>query len=157
GYRKINTCSSWNGSRAHWIAAPSLCRNAEGPRVPQPCRTDPHGLCTDAGRGVAKDRHRCGHCSASVARSRALVQSHRQLATRRVTEEYSMRTRMITAAAGLVALSAVAQAQQPPCLPPTPVPDFANAVIRTTDLGNRIYMLEGVSGTVGGNVVVAVG
>ena len=32
-----------------------------------------------------------------------------------------------------------------------------NAVIRTTDLGNRIYMLEGVSGTVGGNVIVAVG
>ena len=29
-------------------------------------------------------------------------------------------------------------------------------MIRTTDLGNRIYMLEGVSGTVGGNVVVAV-
>jgi len=59
------------------------------------------------------------------------------------------------AAAALLAPAAVAQAQ--PCLPPTPVPDFDNAVIRTTDLGNRIYMLEGVSGTVGGNVVVAVG
>jgi cyclase len=68
-----------------------------------------------------------------------------------------MQTRLIPAAAALVTLASVAQAQQPPCLPPTPVPDFDSAVIRTTDLGNRIYMLEGVSGTVGGNVVVAVG
>jgi cyclase len=68
-----------------------------------------------------------------------------------------MRTRLMVAVAALVAVPGVAQAQQPPCLPPTPVPDFDNAVIRTTDLGNRIYMLEGVSGTVGGNVVVAVG
>jgi len=68
-----------------------------------------------------------------------------------------MRMRLIVAAAALVALAGVAQAQQPPCLPPTPVPDFDNAVIRTTDLGNRIYVLEGVSGTVGGNVVVAAG
>src|SRR5437763_12984683 len=66
-----------------------------------------------------------------------------------------MRTRLITAAAVLVALATVAQAQ--PCLPPTPTPDFANAVIKTTDLGNRTYMLEGVGGTVGGNVAVAVG
>src|SRR5690349_19260810 len=74
----------------------------------------------------------------------------------------SMRTRLMIAVAAiataaLVAASGAAQAQQPPCLPPTPVPDFDNAVIRTTDLGNRIYMLEGVSGTVGGNVVVALG
>ena len=47
-----------------------------------------------------------------------------------------MRTRLIIAAAVLVALAAVAQAQ--PCLPPTPIPDFDNAVIRTTDLGNSI-------------------
>src|SRR5438477_3967469 len=69
--------------------------------------------------------------------------------------ERRMRTRLMLAAAALIAPAAVAQ--QPACLPPTPVPDFDNAVIRTTDLGNRIYMLEGVSGTVGGNVVVAVG
>src|ERR1043166_226797 len=68
-----------------------------------------------------------------------------------------MQTRLMPAAAALVALGTVAQGQQPPCLPPTPVPNFDSAVIRTTDLGNRIYMLEGVSGTVGGNVVVAVG
>jgi cyclase len=65
-----------------------------------------------------------------------------------------MRTRLMTAAA-LVALGAVAQAE--PCLPPTPTPDFDNAAIKTTDLGNRIYMLEGVGGAVGGNVTVAVG
>src|SRR5215470_9002970 len=74
-----------------------------------------------------------------------------------VPRERPMRTRLTVAAAALVALADVAQAQQPPCLPPTPVPNFDSAVIRTTDLGNRIYMLEGVSGTVGGNVVVAVG
>ena len=66
-----------------------------------------------------------------------------------------MRTRLIAAAVPLVALAAVAQAQ--PCLPPTPTPDFEKAVIRTTDLGNRTYMLEGVGGAVGGNVTVAVG
>ncbi len=66
-----------------------------------------------------------------------------------------MRTRLIAATAALVAFGAAAQAQ--PCLPPTPVPDFANAVIKTTDLGNRTYILEGLSGTVGGNVTVAVG
>jgi glyoxylase-like metal-dependent hydrolase (beta-lactamase superfamily II) len=57
--------------------------------------------------------------------------------------------------AAFVALSAAAHAE--PCLPPTPVPDFANAAIKTTDLGQRIYMLEGVGGAVGGNVTVAVG
>jgi cyclase len=66
-----------------------------------------------------------------------------------------MRTRSMTAALPFVVLAAVAQAE--PCLPPTPVPDFANAAIKTTDLGNRIYMLEGVGGTIGGNVAVAVG
>jgi glyoxylase-like metal-dependent hydrolase (beta-lactamase superfamily II) len=66
-----------------------------------------------------------------------------------------MRTSLMTAAAALVALVAVARAE--PCLPPTPAPDFDNAAIKTTDLGNRIYLLEGVGGTVGGNVTVAVG
>src|SRR5262245_65544640 len=69
--------------------------------------------------------------------------------------EHPMRTRLIAAAVALAALAAVAQAQ--PCLPPTPTPAFEKAVIKTTDLGNRTYMLEGVGGTVGGNVTVAVG
>ena len=66
-----------------------------------------------------------------------------------------MRTRLIATVAVFLTLGAAARAQ--PCLPPTPVPDFTNAVIKTTDLGNHIYMLEGVGGTVGGNVTVAVG
>jgi glyoxylase-like metal-dependent hydrolase (beta-lactamase superfamily II) len=48
-------------------------------------------------------------------------------------------------------------ARAEPCLPPTPVPDFEHAAIRTTDLGHRTFLLEGASGTVGGNVAVIVG
>jgi glyoxylase-like metal-dependent hydrolase (beta-lactamase superfamily II) len=66
-----------------------------------------------------------------------------------------MRTSFMTAAILLVAMTAPARSE--PCLPPTPTPDFANAVIKTTDLGNRTYLLEGAGGTVGGNVTVAVG
>src|SRR5262249_37437488 len=65
-----------------------------------------------------------------------------------------MRTRWITAATALAASFGVARAQ--PCLPPTPVPDFEHAVIRTTDLGHGTFLLEGTSGTVGGNVTVIV-
>jgi glyoxylase-like metal-dependent hydrolase (beta-lactamase superfamily II) len=65
-----------------------------------------------------------------------------------------MRARWMTAAA-FAAISGLAQAE--PCLPPTPVPDFEHAAIRTTDLGHRTFLLEGVSGTVGGNVTVIVG
>src|SRR5690348_11442312 len=65
-----------------------------------------------------------------------------------------MRAGLIAAASALVA-SSTARAE--PCLPPTPAPDFEHAVIRTTDLGHRTYLLDGVSGTVGGNVSVVVG
>jgi cyclase len=66
-----------------------------------------------------------------------------------------MRTKSMTAMAAFIAVTAAAHAE--PCLPPTPIPDFDKAAIRTTDLGHRIYMLEGVGGAVGGNVTVAVG
>src|SRR5262245_36211892 len=66
-----------------------------------------------------------------------------------------MRTRLLTAATALVALFGTARAE--PCLPPTPVPDFEHAAIKTTDLGHRVWLLEGASGTVGGNVSVIVG
>ncbi len=66
-----------------------------------------------------------------------------------------MRTRSITAAAALAAFAAVARGE--PCLPPTPVPDFEHAVIKITDLGHRTFLLEGASGTVGGDVSVIVG
>jgi len=64
-----------------------------------------------------------------------------------------MRTSLILAAA--VAFGGIAQAE--PCLPPTPVPDFDKAAIDITDLGHRVYLLEGAGGTVGGNVAVVVG
>src|SRR6516162_1705237 len=66
-----------------------------------------------------------------------------------------MRTRWLAAAMALVAICGMARAE--PCLPPTPVPDFEHAVIKTTDLGHRTFLLEGTSGTVGGNVAVIVG
>src|SRR5262245_12860333 len=66
-----------------------------------------------------------------------------------------MCTRWIMAATAIVALCGAARAE--PCLPPTPAPDFEHAAIKTTDLGHRTFLLEGASGTVGGNVAVIVG
>jgi len=60
-----------------------------------------------------------------------------------------MRT-IVTLAAALVAIGTHAQAQQ--LQPLAPAPDFDKVVIKTTDLGNRTYMLEGE----GGNITVAV-
>ena len=61
-----------------------------------------------------------------------------------------MRMRTIAVAAALVALGAIAQAQQ--LQPLAPAPDFDKVVIKTTDLGKRTYVLEGE----GGNITVAV-
>jgi cyclase len=58
--------------------------------------------------------------------------------------------RLASAATASCVLSAFAQAQQ--LQPLAPPPDFDKAVIKTTDLGNRTYMLEGE----GGNITVAV-
>ncbi len=63
--------------------------------------------------------------------------------------------RLIMAVVATAALRGMAHSE--PCLPPTPVPDFDKAVINSTDLGNRVHMLDGVGGTVGGNVTVVVG
>src|SRR5438105_7636625 len=50
---------------------------------------------------------------------------------------------------------ALAQQQQPPAAPP-PV-DFSKVEIKTTDLGDNVYMLEGqMLGSIGGNITVAV-
>src|ERR1700676_1416509 len=62
-----------------------------------------------------------------------------------------MQMRLIAAAAATVALGALAQAQQ--LQPLAPTPDFDKVGIKTTDLGNRTYMLEGE----GGNITGAVG
>jgi len=57
----------------------------------------------------------------------------------------------IMAVAATLLLAGVALAQpSPPAAPPPP--DFSKAEIKTTDLGDNIYMLEGV----GGNITVAV-
>jgi glyoxylase-like metal-dependent hydrolase (beta-lactamase superfamily II) len=55
------------------------------------------------------------------------------------------------AAAAFLALGAVADAQQ--LQPLAPTPDFDKVTIKTTNLGNQIYVLEGE----GGNITVAVG
>jgi len=54
--------------------------------------------------------------------------------------------------------SAFAQ-QLPPALPAAPPPvDFSKVEIKTTDLGDNVYMLEGqMPGSIGGNIAVAVG
>jgi len=56
----------------------------------------------------------------------------------------------------LLAGSAFAQ-QQPPAPPAAPPPvDFSKVEIKTTDLGDHVYMLEGqMLGSIGGNITVA--
>ena len=55
----------------------------------------------------------------------------------------------------LLAGSALAQQAPPPAAPP-PV-DFSKVEIKTTDLGDNVYMLEGqMPGSIGGNITVAV-
>jgi cyclase len=58
----------------------------------------------------------------------------------------------IAVVATIMALSGPAFAEQPPAAVPPP-PDFSKVEIKTTDLGDNIYMLEGQ----GGNITVAVG
>ena len=61
-----------------------------------------------------------------------------------------MRTAFATLAMTML-LAAGATAQQPAAAPPPP-PDFSKVEIRTTDLGDNVYMLEGQ----GGNITVAI-
>ena len=57
----------------------------------------------------------------------------------------------IAAVAAMMALPGAALAQTPPAAAPPP-PDFSKVEIKTTDLGDNCYMLEGQ----GGNITVAV-
>jgi cyclase len=57
----------------------------------------------------------------------------------------------LAAAAALLLLAGTASAQQQPSAAPPP-PDFSKVEIKTTDLGDNVYMLEGQ----GGNITVAV-
>ena len=61
-----------------------------------------------------------------------------------------MQIRTIAAFTAIAAFVSLAHAQQPQ--PLAAAPDFDKVVIKTTDLGNRTYMLEGE----GGNITVAV-
>ena len=65
------------------------------------------------------------------------------------------RIALIAIAAATVMLSGAARAQQPAATPapPPPLIDWDKIQIKTTDLGNKTYMLEGQ----GGNITVAVG
>ena len=60
-----------------------------------------------------------------------------------------IRTGLAVAAAALIAASAWAQQPQP--APTAPPPDFSKVEIKTTDLGDGVYMLAGQ----GGNITVA--
>src|SRR5690348_18143436 len=63
-----------------------------------------------------------------------------------------IRTGLAVAAAALIATSAWAQQPQPSPTPAAPPPpDFSKVEIKTTDLGDGVYMLEGQ----GGNITVA--
>src|SRR5881392_1754682 len=64
-----------------------------------------------------------------------------------------MSIRIVFAALGLSLMFGAAQAQQAPAPPPPPLIDWDKIQIKTTDLGNNTYMLEGA----GGNITVAVG
>src|SRR5712691_12702880 len=57
----------------------------------------------------------------------------------------------IAVVAAMMVLSGPALAQTPPPATPPP-PDFSKVEIKTTDLGDNVYMLEGQ----GGNITVAV-
>ena len=64
-----------------------------------------------------------------------------------------IRTGLAVAAAALLAASAWAQQPQPSPTPAAPPPpDFSKVEIKTTDLGDGVYMLEGQ----GGNITVAI-
>ncbi len=58
-----------------------------------------------------------------------------------------------TAATLMLATQAIAQQPAPAAAPPPPLVDWDKVQIKTIDLGNKTYMLEGQ----GGNITVAVG
>jgi cyclase len=62
------------------------------------------------------------------------------------------RLRMAVAATVMALSGPVFAQQQPPAASPPPPPDFSKVEIKTTDLGDNLYMLEGQ----GGNITVAV-
>jgi len=78
-------------------------------------------------------------------------QRHPVLGQSKIAAGVEMDRVRIAAVATVMALSGPVFAQQPAASPPPPV-DFSKVEIKTTDLGNNCYMLEGE----GGNITVAV-
>src|ERR1700757_5177951 len=69
-------------------------------------------------------------------------------------ERLMIRTRSAVAITALLFAGTAHAQQQTPAPPP---PDFSNVEIKTTDLGDNVYMLEGqILGSIGGNITVAV-
>ncbi|MBA2397966.1 MAG: MBL fold metallo-hydrolase [Bradyrhizobium sp.] len=69
-----------------------------------------------------------------------------------------IRTGSTAVAITLLLAGAVAAQQAPPAPPAAPPPvDFSKVELKTTDLGDNVYMLEGqMLGSIGGNITVAV-
>src|SRR4051812_49555046 len=67
-------------------------------------------------------------------------------------ENLMIRTRLAIAMATLLVAGAAHAQQQPPAAAPPPPPDFSKVEIKTTDLGDNMFMLDGQ----GGNITVAV-
>jgi cyclase len=79
-----------------------------------------------------------------------LLAQAKQSKQERKREIFMLRTGLAVVATTLM-LAGAAIAQQQPVAPPPP--DFSKVEIKTTDLGDNVYMLEGQ----GGNITVAVG
>ena len=67
-----------------------------------------------------------------------------------VGEVFMLRTGMSVVATTLLLVGSAIAQQQPPAAPPPP--DFSKVEMKTTDLGDNVYMIEGQ----GGNITVAV-
>ena len=70
-----------------------------------------------------------------------------------------IRTGLVAIATALLLTGSAVAQQQPAATPAAPPPvDFSKVEIKTTDLGDNVYMLEGqIPGSIGGNITVAVG
>jgi cyclase len=100
-------------------------------------------------RGEVK---KAARCSASAERSHQKFPQPRNGVIRHLKNRREVFMHRMGIAVAIMAWSGVAFAQQPPAPAPPPPPDFSKVEIKTTDLGDNVYMLEGQ----GGNITVAV-
>src|ERR1700676_4695943 len=95
-------------------------------------------------------QHRARRVSRPSAGESAPMQSCARTSRNR-RGELLMNSLKMAVVAAAIALASPALAQTPPAAAPPP-PDFSKVEIKTTDLGDNVYMLEGQ----GGNITVAV-